>query len=289
MEGERLLMRNTFKNSIKFYAFIPVLFLCSVAYPQDKIELFPGDLNIKPFSANTLEPNLGSMFKINSNELILSIGNSMDMVHFRNGNGAISIGADLFTWTLLRKEDNFRFPVDAVDYLFGINFGYKQTNKNNSYGFRGRISHISAHFADGHYDAVSQQWRNYISPSVYSREFVELIPFYEFCDLRIYGGMTYLFHVAPATIHKDNYQVGFDYYVKTYVDEKIVPFVGYNLNIDHIDKYNGNNSIVVGIKFGNPDGRGLSLLYRYYSGTSLHGEYFAYSEKYSSVGLNLDL
>jgi hypothetical protein len=73
------------------------------------------------------------------------------------------------------------------------------------------------------------------------------------------------------------------------VDEKIVPFVGYNLNIDHIDKYTGNNSFVVGLKFGKPNGRGLSLQYRYYSGNSLHGEYYNYFEKYSSVGLNLDL
>ncbi len=282
-------MRFTMKNSSKFYFIVSILFLCSIVYPQDKVELFPYDLNIKPFTANTLEPNLGSMFKINSNELILNIGNSMDMVHYRNGNESISFGADLFTWTLLRKEDNFRFPVDAVDYLFGLNFSYKQTNIYNAYGLRGRISHISAHFADGHYDAANQQWRNYINPSVYSREFVELIPFYEFDDLRVYGGFTYLFHVIPSIIHKDNYQIGFDYYVKNYVDEKIVPFVGYNLNIDHIDKYTGNNSFVVGLKFGKPNGRGLSLQYRYYSGNSLHGEYYNYFEKYSSVGLNLDL
>jgi hypothetical protein len=291
MERERLLMSSIINNSniVKYSLIVLLIVFSSIIYPQDKIELFPGDLNIKPFAANTLEPDLGAMFKFNSNELILSIGNSMDMIKYNCGNKTMTFGADLFTWTLLRKEDNFRFPVDAVDYLFGINFSYKQIDKNDSYGFRGRISHISAHFVDGHYDASIQHWREYINPQVYSREFIELIPFYEFCDLRVYAGLTYLFHVTPTSIHKDNYQLGFDYYLKNYFGENIVPFAGYNLTIDHLDKYSGNNSIKVGIKFGKPEGRGLSLQYHYYAGNSLHGEYYDFYEKYSSLGLNLDL
>ena len=39
-------------------------------------------------------------------------------------NSKLSFGADLFTYTLLRSQSDFHFPVDAVDYLFGVNFGY---------------------------------------------------------------------------------------------------------------------------------------------------------------------
>ena len=38
---------------------------------QNKIELFPDDLNIKPFTANILEPRLGSLFQLGDNELRL--------------------------------------------------------------------------------------------------------------------------------------------------------------------------------------------------------------------------
>lgn len=275
--------------TIRLYLIALFFSLPVIIYAQGQFEFFPSELNIKPFTANTLEPNLGSMFKFNSNELILSIGNSMDMLKYRDGNKMMTFGADLFTWTLLRKEDNFKFPVDAVDYLFGINFSFKQVNKADSYGLRGRISHISAHFVDGHYDAVNQHWRGFINPQVYSREFIELIPFYEFWDFRVYAGLTYIFHVTPNSIHKDNYQIGFDYYLKNYFGGNITPFAGYNLTLDHLDQYTGNNSIAIGIKFGKPDGKGISLQYHYYAGNSLHGEYYNFNEKYSSLGLNLDL
>ena len=54
----------------------------------------------------------------------------------------------------LEKEDNFRFPVDAVDYMFGLNFWFKTAVHGYSFK-RIRLSHISAHFVDGHFDAVN--------------------------------------------------------------------------------------------------------------------------------------
>ena len=279
---------------LKIYFFLFLFFVISIAAnAQCKTELFPSNLNVKPFTANTLEPNLGFQFKFNSNELLLNIANSMDIIHLNKGCETFSAGADLFTWTLLRKEENFHFPVDAVDYLFGINFGYKKAFENFSYGARVRISHISAHFVDGHYrNSVSADvWNGILQARVYSREFIEVLPFYKWNGLRVYGGFTYLYHVDPTNVKKDNYQLGFDYYLKDYVNDYITPFIGYDLRIDHMDKYTGNNSIAVGVKIGKAEGRGISLAYRYYAGNSLHGEYYNYKffEKFSSLSVNLDL
>ena len=103
-----------------------LLITASKIYSQNTIELFPDKLNIHPFTANILEPKVGFIFKSNINELRLDIGNSTDLIHYRyNGNSVISFGADMFTFTLLRSEEDFHFPVDAVDYLFGVNAGYK--------------------------------------------------------------------------------------------------------------------------------------------------------------------
>ena len=78
----------------------------------------------------------------------------------------------MFTYTLLRGETDFHFPVDAVDYLFGVNFGYKNNfEKNKEFGARLRISHISAHFVDGHFDGSTGNWRDGQIPRVFSREF----------------------------------------------------------------------------------------------------------------------
>jgi len=269
--------------------FLFVLIFSPVLSAQINVEYFPTGLTIHPFTANTLEPKLGFSFKINSNELRLDIGNSMDLVKIQSDNQTFSVGADLFTWTLLRKENNFHFPVDAIDYLFGLNFGYKRVMHNFSFGARVRLSHISAHLVDGHYNGALNEWMNGYTPRVYSREFVEALAYVKYKRLRIYGGLTYLYHVDPAAIKKDNYQLGFDYYLNRFFGEGISPFVGYDLKLVHLSKYTGNNSFTAGVKFGKVEGRGLSLAYNYYSGYSIHGEYYDSVEKYSSISINLDL
>jgi len=256
---------------------------------QAPIELFPDNLNIQPFTANMLEPRMGFLFQLNKNELRLDAGRSVDIAAMRIENSVISFGADMFTYTLLRGEKNFHFPVDAVDYLFGVNFGYKMTTDCYEYGVRARISHISAHFVDGHYDGKDQSWRDGRDPRVYSREFVELMPFYKTSNMRVYAGFTYLFHVDPVSIKKDNYQLGLDYYFKNIISESITPFAGYDFKIIHNDKYTGNNSLSFGLKFGKPQGKGISLYFNYFSGKNIHGEYFDYDSEYSALGMNLDL
>jgi len=259
-------------------------------FGQQKSEIFPDNLNIQPFVANQLEPRLGFLFRTNVNELNLSIGSSMDILKYQlQDNSYFAFGADLFTYTLLRSEENFHFPVDAVDYLFGINFTYKKNLKKFEYGARLRVSHISAHFVDGHFDYSKNIWRNGRNPRVYSREFFELTPYIKLKNLRMYTGLTYIFSIDPRDLGKDNYQIGFDYFLKNFISSTITPFLGYDLKLIHLDKYSANNSFAAGIKFGKPNGRGFSIYYNYYSGKSLNGEYFDFNKEYSALGINLDL
>jgi hypothetical protein len=269
--------------------FLLVLFISIKLYSQ-KTELFPGELNVQPFTANLLEPKLGFLFHLPENELRLDIGNSVDILQYQLSDyEKLSIGADLFTYTLLRGEKDFHFPVDAVDYMFGINGSYKFVNENKEYGARIRISHISAHFADGHYDGSAGQWRDGLNPRVYSREFIELMPYYKINSIRIYAGLTYLFHVTPDYIGNDSYQLGFDYYAKGIISQTLTPFIAYDFKLVNIDKYSANHSFVAGLKFGKPDSRGVSFYFNFYSGKSIHGEYFDMNKTYSAIGINLDL
>lgn len=258
---------------------------------QDNIELFPDELNIQPFTANILEPRLGSLFQLGDNELRLDIGSSADIIKYKScGDITWTFGADLFTYTLLRGETDFHFPVDAVDYLFGVNFGYKKKiNECEEFGARLRLSHISAHFVDGHYDGSNQRWRDGQLPRVYSREFLELMPYYKINNLRFYAGFTYLYHVDPTYIKKDNYQLGAEYFFSDLLGENFTPYLAYDIKIIHIEKYTANNSINAGIKFGKKNGRGISLYFTYYSGKSIHGEYFDFNKEYSAIGINFDL
>lgn len=273
----------------RYLIVLTVLLALSPVYSQNSIDLFPNSLLINPFTANTLEPKLGFLFHSSENELRLDIGNSLDILHYHTPSAVYSFGADLFTYTRLRKEENFHFPVDAVDYLFGVNFGYKKEFEDFEIGARLRLSHISTHMADGHYDNVTLTWRDNHPPRVYSREFFELMPYIRHKTFRGYAGFTYIFHIDPEYIKKDNYQIGFDYFIPWFNWYLLTPYIGYDLKIIHLNSYTANNSIVAGIKIGRQFGKGINIYYQYYAGNSVHGQYFESKVAYSAIGINLDL
>jgi Protein of unknown function (DUF1207) len=273
---------------MRYISLLVLTFLSSIAIAQIKEEWFPSGLNIKPFVANMLEPKAG--FDVMSgNKLRLDISTSQDFYLKETENTALSFGGDLFTYTRLRSEKDFKFPVEAIDYLFGFNTGYKVIGKNDEYGFRLRLSHISAHFVDGKYNSQIQSWSNGDSPRVYSREYFEFMPYSSYKGFRIYGGITYLFHVTPKNIGKEIYQLGFDYYINPLNTGIFVPYIAYDFKLNKINAFEGNNIFTAGIKFGKTFGKGISLAYSYFSGRSIQGEYYDKNESYSAIGINLDL
>jgi len=250
---------------------------------------FPGGLNIQPFTANFLEPKAGFSYMLDRSEIRLDIGTSSDIFLYQSGNRSVSFGADLFTYTRLRGQSSFHFPVETVDYLFGINTGYKVTDGNEEYGLRFRFSHISAHLVDGAYDHRLGMWNNGQNPRTYSREFIELFPYYRFNGLRFYLGFTYLVHVNPEFLGKEIYQAGFDYYADRLIAGLATPFIAYDFKLSRIDKFSGNNIIAAGIKFGSYRAKGISIIVTYFSGKSIHGEYYNFNENYTALGFNVDL
>ncbi len=278
------------KINLIFYSVLFLISVPSISLAQFKYELFPSDLNIQPFTANFLEPKAGFLISLDKNQLRLDISTSHDILQWHNDNKTFSIGADLFTFTRLRSTDDFKFPVETIDYLFGFNGGYKnKLNDENELGFRLRISHISAHLVDGQFNAQSQQWRENRQPFVFSKEFIELFPYYRFNSFRTYAGITYIFHVIPKEIKKVNLQLGFDYFATGIGNDFLTPFLAFDFKLIGISKYSGNNIISAGVKFGKWDQRGLSLYYSYFSGKSIHGEYFDLNENYSALGFNFEL
>jgi hypothetical protein len=268
---------------------IIILIFISSGRAQTESIWFPAGLNIRPFTANVLEPRAGFSYLTNLDKMELNIGTSSDIYKVKTDNSTLSFGGDLFTFTRLKSQNNFKFPVQTIDYFFGVNCGYKVVNEFSEYGFRARLSHISTHMADGSYNKSSGGWENGIEPFVYSREFIDFFPFYQSGGFRTYLGLTYLFHVIPEVFGRGMYQTGFDYYLTSIPCKIFTPFIAYDFKLTQIDKYSGNNVIAAGIKFGKYDQRGFSILYSYSSGKSIHGQYYNLNENYSSIGVNLDL
>lgn len=272
-------------------AVIPILVFITInLQAQWKKEWFPSGLNIQPFTANFIEPRGGSMIGLDGNKLRLDIGTSKDIFKMNSGKETISFGADVFTFTRLRSQNGFKFPVETVDYLFGINAGYKKVCNNKEYGVRFRFSHISAHLVDGRYDNKTEQWIDGRKPITFSKEFLELFPYYRLHGLRVYAGVTYIIHILPGMINKGIYQIGFDYFILPLGCKTFTPFIAYDFKLNGVnDVYAGNNIAKIGLKFGNPFTSGFSILFSYIAGRSIHGELYNINENYANIGFNLDL
>jgi len=273
--------------------FVIVLILFSIiklnSHAQTTTNWFPPELNIQPFTAHFLEPKAGFQYLFDIEKVRIDIGTSHDIIHWIDENNSYSFGADFFTYTRARSEDNFKFPVETVDYLFGVNGGYKSKTEQSEWGARLRFSHIRAHLVDGYYDAESESWLEGREPFVYSREFFELIAYYKIDGIRIYSGFTYNIHIIPDEIKKGEFQAGFDYYVTQIHTSLFTPFLAYDFKLAGIDEYSGNNIVSAGIKFGQPESRGFSILASYFSGKSVHGEFYDITESYVTIGINLDI
>ena len=266
-----------------------ILILKFNSFAQSTTKWFPAGLNIQPFTAHFLEPKAGFQYLFDLDKVRIDIGTSRDVVKWYFPLSRLSIGLDFFTYTRARSEANFKFPVETIDYLFGINLGYSNWSSHNHYGARLRFSHISAHLVDGYYDSKSESWLNGRVPFVYSREFFELIAYYKFYGIRFYGGITYNVHIIPDEIKKGIFQAGFDYYPYWLSTDLFSPFIADDFKLTGINKYSGNNILSMGIKFGEPTSRGFSILASYFSGKSVYGEFYDLNENYFTVGINLDI
>lgn len=266
-----------------------VMLLNVLSIAQTKTDWFPSGLNIQPFTANFLEPKVGFHYLFDIEKVRIDIGTSHDLVGWQTEKHSYSLGADFFTYTRARSEANFKFPVETIDYMFGINGGYKFSSAQIELGTRIRFSHISAHLVDGYYNTKTKGWLNEREPFVYSKEFVELIGYYKTYSIRVYVGFTYNFHIIPENIIKGIIQSGFDYFPDLLKTSSFTTFFAYDFKLCGIEKYTGNNIVTTGIKFGEPTSRGISILVSYFSGKSVHGEFYELNESYITFGINLDI
>lgn len=271
---------------MKNLALFPLLFISIVHAQESGFALYDGPLNFKPFAANTFEPRVGLIWHADGNLLRLDIGNSIDLLQYTvpNERRLWTLGADFFTYTLLRGERNFHFPVDAIDYLFGFNVAYRDTIDDGVISSRLRVSHISAHFADGHFDNTTSRWKGGVSPRVYSREFLDLAVAYESGEnIRYYAGTLYLWHIDPATLPANLLYVGSEFHMQ--VRDAVHLFAAYQFTATGMRP---RHEVHMGTKTGNWNGRGTLVYFTYHNGNSIHGEYYDRKDEYSGIGFNME-
>ena len=246
-------------------------------------------LQFRPLTANVYEPRVGILSQLGKNLLRLDIGNSIDLIRYRPtvDSGVYTIGSDFFTYTLLRGEQGFHFPVDASDYFFGFNGSFRKPMNSGVLSSRLRISHISSHFVDGHYDNTTATWKNGRAPTVYSREFIDVVGAWESsaCEnlTRVYLGATYLFHVDPGDLPQFSSYAGLEMYRP--ISGILNPYFAYQATLMKVSELTLRHAVQIGLKLGSVTGRGLNLYGSYFSGYSIHEEYFNVKDNYFALGI----
>lgn len=234
----------------------------------------------KPLTANPFEARTGAMYQVDDDRLRLDIGINLDMfkLDFPDTN-SMSIAAEFFTMTLLRTESNFKFPVEASDYYFGINASLKDTLFNTPSEFRFRLAHISAHLVDGYStNGVFSEL-----PFVYSRDFIDITAAARVSkSQRLYAGFRYLFNVLPQNAEKFTLFAGGDGQYELNNDFAIQ--YGYHSTV-YGEKH--SNSLQIGIIFKTSNKAGIALNYNYFEGHSVHGMFWDRFERYSAIGFQL--
>ena len=256
---------------------------CQAAYP---------DLLFKPLFANPFEPRIGSIYQFDSKKLRLDIGASVDLVTLKTSDSLkFSAGADFFTYTRLRSENNFKFPVETSDYYFGINTAFKGQIGSMDVSTRVRLAHISSHLVDGM--AVGGTFTE--TPFVYSREFVEFTGTLVYGGLRYYAGFNWAFSTKPDDTKVFTPHIGFD-------TEKPMPLgflndltgldmnflFGVDMKFINVEGHSSEaTSSQIGLLIKTSDSAGLIISYYNYYGKSIHGMFYDLNDRYQGIGFQV--
>ncbi len=271
-----------------------ILFLFVLIRPvqtpaQDSTYFFSADKVFHPIEAGIYESRIGFQKYTNNDYLKLDIGATFDVAGIVSGEKKYSAGVDFFTFSNLRSEDNFKFPVDAIDYFFGVNFNFSKTTGSKAIQARLRIAHISSHLQDGH---IYERTDTIFTPFVFSKEFADLAANYinsfgpKF-DIKGQLGMTYIFSAIPKEISPLSGTFGLEarYFITGILSiyassETIIASVSDDVNL--------NESFETGITLGKKGSRGVTLFYSYYDGQDYRGQYYGNYLNTKGIGMKVN-
>ncbi len=276
-----------------FFAFFLAVFFLQAhslsAKDNDSIYFFRSEKVYEPLEAGILEARIGFQKYTNTDYLKLNIGASLDVVAMKSGDKIFSVGADFFTFSNLRSESNFKFPVDAIDYFFGINLNFQSNvSKDRRVSARFRLSHISSHLQDGH---VYERTDTIFTPFVFSKEFVDLSAIYEFDAskkllLRAQGGLNYIFHSIPDEISPLSGQLGLE--ARYFLTDILSIYISNEVTIAKVsESTNANENLETGISLGSKNSRGITVYFNYYDGQDFRGQYYGSYLNTKGIGMKL--
>ena len=269
-------------------------------HSESRWTFLPGKLAVQPLIASYHEPRVGLRKEIGSSKLKVDIGASVEMLEFRPSSDSterIRVGIDFFTYALSTNSEGLRLQIDAVDGYFGGHVAYLNKFEHASrFILRLRLLHLSAHFLDGHFNNVTQTWKDNRPPIPFTRDFGELLGIYDFhfagIDCRLYGGFSYATLVRPTNINRFEVHGGFELHtseaVKSVFDKPFNLYLANDYTLRGIPSFIGTNNLEFGVKFGEWSSTGLKIYLSYYTGLDVFSQYYDVRRENWGIGFAFD-
>lgn len=266
--------------------------------------------------AGKYEARIGGSVEPAADKLRLDIGASIDVLTIRDSSGVVgsiarernrlSVGIDFFTWSRLRSDPGFKFPVETIDYFLGFNSGLRLARIAGHQPLiseiRIRFGHISAHLVDGDpsFHTASGLDSSELKPMVYSREFIDGMVAADgermaralgisHSSLRPYIGFLWVFHDIPSIAERATFYGGFDGFFTPFPALPFTIKAGYEARLNtEVSPSIGEHHARLGLKIGKQHSNGFVIETGYYSGRSMYGQNFGRRESYASLGFSID-
>ena len=192
------------------------------------------------------------------------------------------IRADFFTLSRMRSAEAMKFPVETIDYWFGLSASWASTEI--PLAARLRLAHISAHFVDG------TRWP--FTPDstvpVYSREFAELLVSSNHGPVRAYGGGTVVWSNHNPDFSRVIPQIGVEFTHALSASTTLIAAYDGKL-VGYRSVMLPQHCAQVGLVYRHrTDTEGGLMIYRY-DGRSIHGMFPTEQDHYWALGIRLGM
>jgi len=265
------------KKSLFFFL---VVFLCSFSQARQSdndlaIKLLPKGRLFRLTFSDPREIRMGLSIQGDS-QIHATVGNYFSILGlgYSDTRPFFHMGLEGAGYFTMRQEDK-RFPLETADGLLGAYF----EAQSGSFQGQFRLTHISAHLADG----------SNKTPIAYSREFAVLrLGFVPQEELQLYTGIHYLINTVPQ-VRPWTFQLGGNYFLP--LDVSLVPFIGFDLKWREENNTNPSSQVLLGLALNNPPQayRSFRLYYAYYTGADPRGQFFNTLITNHSVGIELQI
>ncbi len=213
---------------------------------------------------------------------------------------APNFGASFALCRIVNNETESEWEVGMQAGLFGlINIGVDPTALINADYFVGvpityksgpwssiiKPYHLSAHLGDEFMLTPQGKKTHRINLSY---EGIDALLSYHFNNFRVYGGGGYLVFRDPSYIKPLKIQVGAEYYSDTtYFNGRLRPVMGLDIKAEQLAKWYPGISYKAGVQVENASliSNKVQFMLEFYSGKSMHGQF--YNDKIRYIGFGI--